>query len=195
MSTYAGTGARGYGGDGGPALAATWGAPKAIRCDRHDNLLVVDTENHAIRRIDAVTGLVTTIAGGHQGGEGDAGPATSAGPYRRAMGRPESVVNGRVGAACFSSSRIVQYSHSRRTSVWQITPETLLESITALYKGEKSFRAILDRSQYDTRFEPIHRWSREHAVQRINPAEVSKWSEDKATMDRRIRHSFTSRTR
>jgi hypothetical protein len=67
-------------------------------------------------------------------------------------------------------------------TVWQITPENLLESITALYKGEKSFRAILDRSQYDTRFEPIHRWSREHAVQRINPAEVSKWSEDKATM-------------
>ena len=65
---------------------------------------------------------------------------------------------------------------------WQITPDTLLESITALYKGESSFRAILDRSQYDPRFEPIHRWSKEHAVQRINPAEVSKWSEDKATM-------------
>src|SRR5215468_7985498 len=79
MSTYAGTGERGYGGDGGPALAATWGAPKAIRCDRHDNLLVVDTENHAIRRIDAVTGVVTTIAGGRQGGGGDGGPATAAG--------------------------------------------------------------------------------------------------------------------
>src|SRR5712691_8399091 len=35
MSTFAGTGERGYSGDGGPALAATWGAPKAIRCDRH----------------------------------------------------------------------------------------------------------------------------------------------------------------
>jgi len=79
MSTYAGTGERGYSGDGGPALAATWGAPKAMRCDRHDNLVVVDTENHAIRRIDAVTGVVTTIAGGHQGGEGDGGPATAAG--------------------------------------------------------------------------------------------------------------------
>ena len=52
-------------------------------------------------------------------------------------------------------------------ALWQITPENLLESITALYKGENSFRAILDRSQYDTRFEPIHRWSREHAVQRF----------------------------
>jgi hypothetical protein len=67
-------------------------------------------------------------------------------------------------------------------SFWQITPNELLESITALYRGEKSFRTILDRSQYDSRFEPIHRWSRAHQTRRINPAEVSKWSEDKATM-------------
>lgn len=79
MSTYAGTGERGYSGDGGPALAATWGAPKAIRCDHHGNLLVVDTENHAIRRIDALTGVVTTIAGGQRGSMGDGGPATAAG--------------------------------------------------------------------------------------------------------------------
>jgi hypothetical protein len=65
---------------------------------------------------------------------------------------------------------------------WQITPDNLLESINSLYRGENSFGAILDRSQYDRRFEPIHRWSREHAVLRINPAEVSKWSEDKTTM-------------
>ena len=79
MSTFAGTGERGYSGDGGPALAATWGAPKAIRCDLQDNIVVVDTENHAFRRIDASTGIVTTIAGGHKGGEGDGGVATAAG--------------------------------------------------------------------------------------------------------------------
>ncbi len=79
MSTVAGTGGRGYTGDGGPALTATWGAPKAIRCDQHDHVLVVDTENHAIRRIDTVTGMVTTVAGGRQGGQGDEGPATAAG--------------------------------------------------------------------------------------------------------------------
>ena len=72
--------------------------------------------------------------------------------------------------------------HENGLSLWQITPDTLLESITDLYKGETSFRAILDRSQYDTRFEPIHRWSKQNPVRRINPAEVSKWSEDKATM-------------
>jgi hypothetical protein len=72
MSTFAGTGERGYSGDGGAALAATWGAPKALRCDQSGNLLVVDTENHAIRRIDAATGMVTTIAGGHRRGDVDA---------------------------------------------------------------------------------------------------------------------------
>lgn len=79
MSTFAGTGERGYSGDGGLALRATWGAPKALRCDRHDNVIVVDTENHAIRRIEVATGIVTTIAGGHQGSDGDGGPATAAG--------------------------------------------------------------------------------------------------------------------
>ena len=79
MSTFAGTGERGYEGDGGPAITATWNGPKAIRCDLQDNIIVVDTENHAIRRIDATTGTITTIAGGHQGGDGDGGNATEAG--------------------------------------------------------------------------------------------------------------------
>jgi hypothetical protein len=76
MTTFAGTGERGY---SGPALAATWGAPKALRCDEQGNVLVVDTENHAIRRIAVLTGTVTTVAGGQPGGHGDGGPATSAG--------------------------------------------------------------------------------------------------------------------
>ena len=80
MGTVAGAAAeRGYTGDGGSALAATWGAPKAIRCDTAGHIIVVDTENHAIRRIDANTGIVTTIAGGQLGGHGDGGPATDAG--------------------------------------------------------------------------------------------------------------------
>nr|MDQ3007951.1 hypothetical protein [Chloroflexota bacterium] len=72
--------------------------------------------------------------------------------------------------------------HEQGLTLWQITPNDLLESITELYQGENTFRTILDRSQYDPRFEPIHRWSRQHKVRRINPAEVSAWSEDKATM-------------
>src|SRR5262252_97038 len=82
ITTLAGTGEWGYSGDGGPAPAATWGAPKAMRCDPQNNIIVVDTENNAVRRIDARTGIVTTIAGGHEGGEGDGGPATAAGLAR-----------------------------------------------------------------------------------------------------------------
>ena len=82
MSTFAGTGERGYSGDGGSALTALWGAPKAIRCDNQDNVIVVDTENNAVRKIDVTTGIVTTIAGGHQGGDGDGGEATNAGLER-----------------------------------------------------------------------------------------------------------------
>ena len=67
-------------------------------------------------------------------------------------------------------------------ALWQITPENLLESITALYKGQITFRTLLDRSQGDERFIPIIRWAKKYNKKRINPIEDSKWSEDKATM-------------
>src|SRR5574338_9922 len=63
-----------------------------------------------------------------------------------------------------------------------VTPQTLLENTTALYIGEMTLGALLDRSQDDRRFEPLIRWAREHFIRRINPAEISAWSEDKATM-------------
>ena len=79
ITTVAGTGERAYGGDDGPALAASFNAPKELAIDREGNLLVVDTENHVIRRIDIRTGAVATIVGsGRQGGDGDGGPARAA---------------------------------------------------------------------------------------------------------------------
>ena len=83
MGTIAGANAElGYTGDGGPAIEATWAGPKGIRCDSQGNIIVTDTENHAIRRIDVATRIVTTIAGGQLGGHGDEGPATDAGMDR-----------------------------------------------------------------------------------------------------------------
>ena len=69
-------------------------------------------------------------------------------------------------------------------SLWQIKPGDLLESITALYKGITTFTTLLNRGQGEPTFEPIQSWARDakRDVRRINPAEVSAWSEDKATM-------------
>jgi DNA-binding beta-propeller fold protein YncE len=64
IETVAGTGARGYTGDGGDARSAVFDAPKEMAVDPAGNIYVVDTENHAIRQIDAVSWIVTTIASG-----------------------------------------------------------------------------------------------------------------------------------
>lgn len=64
IETVAGTGARGYAGDGGDARAAVFDAPKEMAVDPDGNIYVVDTESHAIRMIDATSWIVTTIASG-----------------------------------------------------------------------------------------------------------------------------------
>jgi len=61
LHRIAGTGVQGYGGDNGPALAATLGGPKGLALDGNRSLFVADTENHAIRRIDLRSGVVTTV--------------------------------------------------------------------------------------------------------------------------------------
>lgn len=104
ITTIAGTGEKGYTGDGGDARRATFNGPKGIRCDRQGNIYVVDTENHAIRRIDVATQIVTTVAGGHKGADGDGGDATQAG-----LDRPHGCVidaDGSIYIADSSNHRV-----------------------------------------------------------------------------------------
>jgi DNA-binding beta-propeller fold protein YncE len=90
----AGTGQMGYSGDGGPARAATFNGPKGIAVGPRGQVVVVDTENQAIREIDVARGIVTTVAGnGQKGGAGDGGPATQA-----QLARPHGVCVGADGA-------------------------------------------------------------------------------------------------
>jgi hypothetical protein len=70
----------------------------------------------------------------------------------------------------------------RHMTLWQITPSNLLQAVNDLYTGRVTFGTLLDRAADDLRFEPIRRFALEHRVRRLNPSELSHWSEDKATM-------------
>lgn len=79
LTTVAGTGTQGYAGDGGPATQALLNNPFDLAFDPDGNLCFADTYNHCIRRIDARSGVITTITGtGNSGYAGDGGPATQA---------------------------------------------------------------------------------------------------------------------
>jgi hypothetical protein len=80
MSTVAGNGIVGSTGDGGPATSATIDNPTSVALDPAGNIYFSDSGNDAIRRVDAFTGLISTVAGtlGKHGYTGDNGPATSA---------------------------------------------------------------------------------------------------------------------
>ena len=100
ITTVAGTGARGYEGDGGDARVAVFNAPKEMAVDNAGNIYVVDTENHAIRMIDAGSWIVTTIAGsGTAHPCGDGGPAHLAG-----LARPHGIAIGPDGAGYIGDS-------------------------------------------------------------------------------------------
>lgn len=89
VTTVAGTGEKGYSGDGGPAVEAMLQWPTALALDGYGHLFVADTFNHVVRRIGG-SGTITTLAGdGHEGYSGDGGPATAARlaqPYGLAIG-------------------------------------------------------------------------------------------------------------
>ena len=78
ISTIAGTGIAGYGGDGGPASAAVLNDQQDICFDRKGNLYICDPNNYRVRKINTL-GIVTTFAGnGTLGSSGDGMPATDA---------------------------------------------------------------------------------------------------------------------
>ena len=82
ITTVVGTGTAGYSGDGGPAISATIQNPWGIAVDTTGNIYVSDTGNSSVRKVDASTGLISTVAGvgTHESGvSGEGGPATSAG--------------------------------------------------------------------------------------------------------------------
>ncbi|MBI4633032.1 MAG: hypothetical protein HY742_03995 [Deltaproteobacteria bacterium] len=79
ITTIAGTGVAGYSGDGGPSTSAKLNNPVSVSVDAAGNLTIADSGNNCIRKVDAASQTITTIAGtGVAGYSGDGGPATGA---------------------------------------------------------------------------------------------------------------------
>lgn len=75
----AGDGSKSYRGDGEPAAKATFNGMHNVAITPKDEILIADSWNHCVRRIDPKTGIITTIAGtGKPGFSGDGGPAKQA---------------------------------------------------------------------------------------------------------------------
>ena len=75
----AGNGTAGFSGDGGTATSAGMNLPHGVAYDTSGNLFIADTYNHRVRRVDAASGEISTVAGtGEQGFAGDGGPAVAA---------------------------------------------------------------------------------------------------------------------
>lgn len=89
LVAFAGDGKAGYAGDGGAAVKAELTSPVGLAVDSAGNVYIADSGNNVIRRVDAKTGIITTVAGdyaadtadGGRGFSGDGGPATSAQLY------------------------------------------------------------------------------------------------------------------
>jgi hypothetical protein len=101
----------GYGGDGGPATEALLNFPTEVLLDREQNLLIADSSNSLVRRVDR-DGIITTIAGGGSEPPADGLPATSV-----------SLAGGPTGMAFDAAGNVLvceEYGHR----VWRLTPTT-----------------------------------------------------------------------
>ncbi len=129
ITTIAGTGTAGFSGDNGPATSAQLNGPLGVALDRNGNILIADGGNNRIRRINAATGVITTIAGtGDTGFNGDGGAATNA----RISG-PENVFvdkDNNIFIADFGNNRV------RKVAASGATISTVAGTGTAGFSGD-----------------------------------------------------------
>lgn len=93
ITTIAGNGERAYRGDGGAATDASLNMPHELRFDKAGNLYIDERDNHVIRRVDAKTRIISTVAGtGVAGFSGDGGPGV-----RATLRQPHSIEFDRDG--------------------------------------------------------------------------------------------------
>lgn len=128
ISTIAGTGVGGYGGDGGQATAAQLNQPYGVTFNQSGELLIADQGNSRIRKID-LSGNISTVAGnGTAGYSGDGGQATAA-----ELNGPSGITVGPAGDLMISDT---YGQRVRFVSHWNGVITTIAGNGTAGYTGD-----------------------------------------------------------
>jgi uncharacterized protein (TIGR03437 family) len=156
ITTIAGTGVRGFSGDGGPALSAQFNEPTQIAVDRQNNIYVLDCDNYRIRKITP-DGIIRTVAGtGDPGFSGDGGPALQA--------QFDTLFGGDSGGLAVDPSGNVYLADTGNQRVRKIDAATGL--ITTIAKGA-GVQAVLADPQGNLWFDSDDPG---HSIVRISPA-------------------------
>jgi uncharacterized repeat protein (TIGR02543 family) len=122
VATLVGTGAAGYTGDGGPALAATVRNPTGVAIDTYGNIFIADTRNNVLREVGA-DGIIATVAGnGTAGYNGDGIPATN-----YTLNQPGAVA---IGPSC--SVLVADVGNQRIRQVFPAVAYTITTSPSGL---------------------------------------------------------------
>jgi trimeric autotransporter adhesin len=118
ITTVAGSGTVGFSGDNGPATSARLQRPLGITLDASGNLFIADSANNRIRRVDAASGIITTVAGTSQTGfSGDNGPAVNAWLFAPNDVKSDPSGNGDLYIADGSNGRIRRIRNGVITTV------------------------------------------------------------------------------
>ena len=167
LTTVAGDGGSGYCGDGlaGTAARVAWAAGVAV--DPAGNVFYADLELHRVRRVDAVSGIVTTVAGdGRAGYDGDGGPATSA-----ALNAPHGIALDAAGQLYLADSDNHRIRRVRRDGVIETVAGAGIRGFSG--DGGPATRARLDDPQ-GIAFDPAGRLLiADHRNQRVRRVDLA----------------------
>jgi hypothetical protein len=177
VSTYAGTGAAGYSGDGGPAASAQLNNPYAVCFDPAGNLYIADSNNSVIRKVTPA-GIISTYAGnGTAGYSGDGGPATSAELSEPIFLSCDSLGNLYVAD---SSWGVVNGSNPGDSVIRKITPGGIISTFagtgTAGDTGDGGPAVLAEINPYDLAIDQfnnvIFTQPNDHVIRVISPSGI-----------------------